>query len=122
MLLESHLPVRSAGLWLFETTEPVVFDVIAGRIIVPEGFSFYIGAKILGWEVRLPPIHPGLLKSALLHDYLYSAWADRVAGLYHADAAMMAEMKRHAVPLPLRLLVWLVISIWSAMRSRDAAL
>jgi len=114
----TNFPHRAVGRWQYETTAPVIFDTIAGRVVVPVGFRFSIGAA----GFALPPVSAGVLKASLLHDFLYDAWAGRVAGPYHADAAMMAEMKRHAVPVPLRLIVWLVISIWSATRSRDAAL
>lgn len=130
----ASLPCRAVGRWVYETTAPVVFDTIRGRVVVPPGFRFYVGAAVRvpcrlrrivrreRVELRLPPLHPGMRRAACLHDWLYVIWADLVAGLYHADAAMRAEMRRHRVWWWLRVLAWCVISAWSAGRARRAAL
>ena len=114
MIRREFMVVREIGRWRYRTAQPVHYDTIAGPVIVPEGYDFHIGAG----GIALPPFCRGLLRAACLHDYLYDVWGTQedVAGLAHADTAMIAELRRHRTPWPVRWLVWIVIRCWGAIR------
>jgi len=112
------LPVREERRWRYVLTAPVAYDAVAGRVVVPEGFRFYIGAQ----GIAIPPFTRGLLRAALLHDFLYDHWLDRPAGLAHADTAMVAEMRLHETPRLIRHLVWIIIRTYGAFRNDSPVL
>ena len=109
--IPDDLPAINTGRWRYRTTAPVSYDTIAGKVTVPKGFSFYIGSR----GIAFPPFCRGLARAALLHDYLYGAWYNRVAGIDHADTAMIAELRRHRTPIPIRIIVWLVIRVYGVI-------